>query len=116
LQKPTKKLRKKILRLTLLYPAIATVLTLILVGFLALAIGSSQIAYPKVFAALAVSFLVVSLTSLIGDQGILSRIAPLMKVDANDDDALAALKDGKAINLVLTAIFQIIYYFMIMVS
>ena len=115
MKKPIR-LTKKPLRLTLLYPAMAILLTLIFVGLLALAIGSAHVTYVKGFAALAVSFLFVSLTSLIGDQGILNRIAPLMRVNPNDDDALAALKDGKAINLLLTALFQIIYYFMIMVS
>jgi hypothetical protein len=115
LKKPAR-LTKKPLRLTLFYPATAIVVTLIFVGFLALAIGSSHVTFAKGFAALAVSFLFVSLASLIGDQGILNRIASLMKVDADDDKALGALKDGKAINLLLTALFQIIYYFMIMVS
>lgn len=96
----------KLAKLSLFYPGVACVGALILNLF---AVWVTGITLGKFFSATAASFLVVSLISLVGDQEILNTLAWLnAKIDRHDVGNKSALKDGKSINLVLTALISLV--------
>ncbi|MGA2462464.1 MAG: hypothetical protein ABSF82_13690 [Candidatus Bathyarchaeia archaeon] len=94
----------KLAKLRLFYPGLAFAGAVILNLFAAWLIGFSV---DKFFSAFAASFILVSLISLVGDQEILNRLAKVSKIDRHNAGNKSALKDGKSINLVLTAVLSL---------
>jgi len=83
--------------------------------FLLAMVPSSQL-LGKILDAAAVSFLVVSLSSLIGDQEILNHLPEWISIDPTDPRAKAAIKDGKSINLLVTALLQLVATIIMLVT
>jgi hypothetical protein len=109
------KLKLKV-ALFLLYPVTALLLAVALVVVLSLVIRTFRLKLDKILESIAASFLIVSLLSLIGDQEILNHVAGFIGVNPKDPYAKAALKYGKSINLVLTAMLQLIATIMMLVA
>lgn len=99
-------MKPAILRLFYLGVAVAVAVVLIIVVWV---IGFS-LTLDKIFSAIAASFLVVSLISLVGDQEILNFLAKVSSnfFDPYDAGNKGALKDGKSINLVATALLSLV--------
>jgi hypothetical protein len=93
--------------LTFFYPIVACV------GAIALIFYVNGFTLDKASTAVPASFVVVSLISLIGDQEILNILAWVggrlsIKVDWHNAANKSALKDGKGINLFLTAVLTLV--------
>jgi len=87
--------------LTFFYPLIAAL------GAIALVVFSHSYTADTASLAITASFIIVSLISL-ADQQVLNFLALIAKVDWRNAANKSALKDGKAINLALTALLTLI--------
>jgi len=87
--------------LTLFYPVLAALGALVLIVYV------SSFSVSTIFSAITASFVIVSLISL-ADQQVLNFLALVARIDWRSAANKSALKDGKAINLALTALFSLI--------